>query len=104
MTLRSTIEYTRAPYKTIPILMWAPKIWKVGVTGGIGAGKSNIAKILSAQGASVLDADKLGHRTYEPGSETFKSLINVFGSTIVDESGQINRRALGSLGEHNCIH
>lgn len=78
--------------------MWAPKIWKVGVTGGIGAGKSNIIRILSTFGVPVIDADKLGHKTYEPGSDTFKCLTTVFGSAIVDEVGQINRRALGAKG------
>jgi dephospho-CoA kinase len=83
--------------------MWAPRIWKVGVTGGIGAGKSNIVRILSSQGAAVLDADKLGHRTYEPGCETFNALVNVFGPTIVDEAGRINRAALGSLGVYHQL-
>eukprot|EP01127_Copromyxa_protea_P004717 TRINITY_DN14546_c0_g1_i1.p1 TRINITY_DN14546_c0_g1~~TRINITY_DN14546_c0_g1_i1.p1 ORF type:complete len:221 (+),score=54.09 TRINITY_DN14546_c0_g1_i1:26-688(+) len=77
--------------------MWAPNIWKVGVTGGIGAGKSNIARIIASQGGAVLDADKLGHRTYEPGTPTFNRLAEVFGKSIVDEAGQINRKALGGL-------
>lgn len=78
--------------------MWAPKIWKVGVTGGIGAGKSNIVRILGNCGAAVIDADKLGHKTYEPGTDTFNKITTVFGRSIVDENGQINRKALGSQG------
>lgn len=78
--------------------MWAPRIWKIGVTGGIGAGKSNIARIIGNCGVPVIDADKLGHKTYEPGTETFNHLTTTFGSSIIDENGQINRRALGAQG------
>jgi hypothetical protein len=47
---------------TLPVLdsMWAPKIWKLGLTGGIGSGKSNVAKVISTFGVPVIDADKLG--------------------------------------------
>ena len=46
----------------LPVLdsMWAPKIWKLGLTGGIGSGKSNVAKVISTFGVPVIDADKLG--------------------------------------------
>jgi dephospho-CoA kinase len=40
--------------------MWAPKIWKLGITGGIGSGKSNVAKVISTFNVPVIDADKLG--------------------------------------------
>ena len=55
----------------------------IGLTGGIASGKSTIAKKMSERGAFVLDADKLGHRVYEPGRKAFDQVIEVFGSDIV---------------------
>lgn len=69
----------------------------IGVTGGICSGKSTVTKALQNLGIHVLDADKLGHRAYEPGSECYRKLIEHFGAQIVAEDGQINRPVLGSI-------
>ena len=67
----------------------------VGLTGGICAGKSTVGSFLQSEGFTVIDCDKLGHKTYLPGTETFKQLVATFGEELVDAEGQINRKVLG---------
>lgn len=67
----------------------------IGLTGGIASGKSTVVAMLQELGASVIDADKLGHQTYEPGSPAFTRIVAAFGDGIVAEDGTIDRRALG---------
>lgn len=67
----------------------------IGLTGGIASGKSTASKLLQALGAVIIDADKLGHRVYEPGTTGFQKVVNAFGHDIVDKDGQIDRRILG---------
>jgi dephospho-CoA kinase len=69
----------------------------VGLTGGIGAGKSTVAAILAELGARVIDADRIGHEVYRPGTEGFRSIVEAFGSGVVGADGSIDRRALGAL-------
>ncbi|MAT83268.1 MAG: dephospho-CoA kinase [Gammaproteobacteria bacterium] len=68
---------------------------KIGLTGGIASGKSTAARYLEQLGASVIDADKLGHRVYEPGTAGFRAVVHAFGDDIVGDDGLIDRRALG---------
>jgi dephospho-CoA kinase len=68
----------------------------VGLTGGIGSGKSTVASMLSDLGASVVDADKVGHDVYLPGSEGFRLVREAFGDGIVAADGTIDRKALGA--------
>ena len=67
----------------------------IGLTGGIASGKSTAARHLETRGAVMIDADKLGHRAYEPDTEAFRKVVQAFGDDIVGDDGQINRRALG---------
>lgn len=69
----------------------------IGLTGGIGTGKSTVAAILAELGAQVIDADKIGHETYRPGSEGFARVAEAFGPGVVAPDGTIDRRALGAL-------
>src|SRR5512145_1043887 len=69
----------------------------VGLTGGIGAGKSTVAAILAELGARVIDADRIGHEVYRPGSEGFRRVVGAFGPGIVAADGTIDRRALGAI-------
>mmetsp|Transcript_22288 Transcript_22288/g.37285 ORF Transcript_22288/g.37285 Transcript_22288/m.37285 type:complete len:204 (-) Transcript_22288:133-744(-) len=69
----------------------------IGVTGGICSGKSTVVSTTESIGAKIIDADKLGHQTYVPGTICYENLVKEFGSSIVSENGEINRRALGSL-------
>ena len=67
----------------------------IGLTGGIASGKSTVAKFFRDKSVPVIDADILGHRTYEPGSDTFKAVVATFGSDLVAADGTIDRRVLG---------
>lgn len=69
----------------------------IGLTGGIASGKSTVSKILAEHGAVLIDADLLGHQTYEAGTETFAQVVAEFGDEIVAEDGTINRQVLGGL-------
>ena len=68
----------------------------IGLTGGIASGKSTAAMHAGQLGAHVIDADKLGHRVYEPGTPGFVKVVETFGEDIVDADGNIDRRRLGS--------
>jgi dephospho-CoA kinase len=67
----------------------------IGLTGGIASGKSTASERLKELGAVVVDADRLGHRVYEPETSGFEKIVNAFGHDLVDEDGSIDRRVLG---------
>lgn len=67
----------------------------IGLTGGIASGKSTAARHLAERGALVIDADKLGHRVYEPGRPAFAKVVAAFGEDVVGASGEIDRKVLG---------
>ena len=68
----------------------------IGLTGGIGSGKSTVAAMLAELGASVIDADKVGHDVYRPGSEGFRLVRDAFGPEVVGPDGTIDRKVLGA--------
>jgi phosphopantetheine adenylyltransferase/dephospho-CoA kinase len=68
----------------------------VGLTGGIASGKSTVARELARRGARVIDADKLGHRAYEPGTQAHREVIAAFGPEVRAADGTIDRPALGA--------
>lgn len=69
----------------------------VGLTGGIGSGKSTVSKLAEEMGAVILDADKVGHEAYTPDSETWREVVAAFGDEIVAEDRSIDRRKLGAI-------
>ena len=69
----------------------------IGLTGGIGSGKSTVSRILAELGAVVMDADKVGHQAYQPGTETWKDVVAAFGKEVVAADGSIDRRKLGAI-------
>jgi len=69
----------------------------IGLTGGIGSGKSTVADMLAELGARVIDADRIGHEVYRPGTEGHASVVAAFGPGVVAPDGTIDRRALGSI-------
>ena len=69
----------------------------IGLTGGIGSGKTTVSKILQDMGAVVLDADRVGHEAYNPGTQTWRDVVAAFGEDIVQDNGEIDRRKLGSI-------
>ena len=69
----------------------------IGLTGGIGTGKTSVSNILSSLGASMINADKIGHKIYEPNSEGWMEVVNAFGKEILNENQEIDRKKLGSI-------
>jgi dephospho-CoA kinase len=69
----------------------------IGLTGGIGTGKSAVIQILGELGALVMDADKVAHTTYAPGAPAYDPVIEAFGTGIVTPEGTIDRKKLGPL-------
>ena len=67
---------------------------KIGLTGGIASGKSTVATYLHQLGAHVIDADRLGHQVYEPGTSGFERVVETFGSEVVGTDRCIDRKAL----------
>ena len=69
----------------------------IGLTGGIGAGKSTVTDYLVARGFHVLDADKISREIVLPGSDLLIQLTELFGEDILLEDGGLNRKKLGSI-------
>jgi len=69
----------------------------IGLSGGIGSGKSTVAAILAELGAFVIDADRIGHEIYRPGTEGFRRVVEAFGSGVIGADGSVDRRALGAI-------
>ncbi|MFP4173397.1 MAG: dephospho-CoA kinase [Candidatus Hydrogenedentota bacterium] len=67
-----------------------------GLTGGMGCGKSEVARVFRERGVPVIDADRLGHEAIAPGGEAERAVREAFGEDIVTE-GAIDRRKLGPL-------
>jgi len=67
----------------------------IGVTGGVGTGKSTVSKMLSELGAVVIDADALAHEAILPGAPAYRELVDRFGPGILAADGSIDRRELG---------
>lgn len=67
----------------------------IGLTGGIASGKSTAAERLGSLGAVVIDADRVGHRVYDPGTPGFEKVVNEFGHDLVADDGSIDRKILG---------
>ncbi len=67
----------------------------VGLTGGIGSGKSEVARLLSARGAVVIDSDVLAREALAPGSPGLAEVVAAFGPEVLDGSAALDRAALG---------
>lgn len=68
---------------------------RVGLTGGIGSGKSSVARLFAARGVPVIDADALAHELMSPAGAAFREIVERFGRAILDRAGDIDRRRLG---------
>ncbi|PKB79829.1 MAG: dephospho-CoA kinase [SAR202 cluster bacterium Io17-Chloro-G9] len=69
----------------------------IGLTGSIGTGKSEVARLLESLGAVLIDADQVGHEAYSPNTESWREVVEAFGRDILQESGEIDRRKLGAI-------
>jgi dephospho-CoA kinase len=72
----------------------------IGLTGGVGSGKSTVSAMLRELGAEVVDADEASHAVYEPGSPGFEAVVREFGPEYVLD-GRIDRAKLGELVFHS---
>src|ERR1700730_17525304 len=69
----------------------------IGLTGGIGSGKSTVSKLLAELGAPIIDADKVGHAIYAPDGPAYADMIAAFGEGILAPDRTIDRKKLGPI-------
>lgn len=69
----------------------------IGLTGGVGSGKSVVAELLAAKGAAVIYADQVGHEVYRKGTDEHLQVVATFGPEVMGEDGEIDRRKLGQI-------
>ncbi|MBA9006415.1 dephospho-CoA kinase [Thermomonospora cellulosilytica] len=70
---------------------------RVGLTGGIGAGKSEVSARLAARGAVIIDADKIAREVVEPGTPGLAAVVAEFGEQVLRPDGSLDRERLGSI-------
>ncbi|MGN9780260.1 dephospho-CoA kinase [Nonomuraea sp. ZG12] len=70
---------------------------KIGLTGGIGSGKSEVARRLAARGAVVIDADRIAREVVEPGTPGLAKVVATFGEAVLHADGSLNRERLGAI-------
>ena len=70
---------------------------RVGLTGGLGSGKSTVAQMLRELGAEVIESDELGRALMEPGQAAFDEIVRVFGAGLLLPDGRLNRAKLAEL-------
>ncbi|WP_404815729.1 dephospho-CoA kinase [Streptomyces thermolineatus] len=70
---------------------------KIGLTGGIGAGKSEVSRLLASYGAVVVDADRIAREVVEPGTEGLAAVVAEFGEGILTPEGTLDRPRLGAV-------
>ncbi|MFA4967223.1 MAG: dephospho-CoA kinase [Candidatus Margulisiibacteriota bacterium] len=69
----------------------------IGLTGPAGAGKSEAANILARHGAYIIDADRIGHKLFEPQSDIWCKVLKAFGPQALMPGGKVNRHKLGEM-------
>ncbi|GAA0408864.1 dephospho-CoA kinase [Streptomyces luteireticuli] len=69
----------------------------VGLTGGIGAGKSEVSRLLAAHGAVIIDSDRIAREVVEPGTPGLAAIVAEFGPAVLAPDGALDRPALGAL-------
>jgi dephospho-CoA kinase len=72
-------------------------MYTIGLTGGIGTGKSVVAQVLEELGAVILNADLVGHEAYLPGAPAYEDIVAAFGKEVVAADGSIDRKKLGPI-------
>ncbi len=69
----------------------------IGLTGGIGSGKSTVSQCLAELGAVILDADKVGHEAFKPNTAAWHEVVATFGEQVIAPGGEIDRKKLGEI-------
>lgn len=73
----------------------------VGLTGGVGSGKSTVAGLLAEHGALIIDADRIAREVVEPGQAAYAAVVERFGAGVVLEDGHLDRPALAAIVFHD---
>ena len=68
-----------------------------GLTGGIGSGKSTVAAMFRALGAVTINSDEIGRSLMQPGNVVYDRIVSGFGSTVVNDKGQLDRQKLAEI-------
>jgi dephospho-CoA kinase len=74
-----------------------PTALRVGLTGGIGSGKSTVARLLGEHGACVIDTDQIARRLTQPGGAAIEAIATAFGADMIDSDGALNRDRMREL-------
>ena len=74
--------------------MNSKRIWRIGLTGGIGSGKSTVAGMLAARGAAVIDADAISRSVTATGGRAIEAIGKVFGADMITPDGAMNRQTM----------
>ena len=74
----------------------------IGLTGGIGSGKSAVANLLGERGAAVVDADTVAHEVYRVGTDGCRQILATFGRDILHHDGSISRKKLAAIVFHDA--
>ena len=69
----------------------------IGLTGGIGSGKSTVARFLKELGAVIIDTDKVGHEALKPDTGVWRKVVAAFGKEIIKTDGEVDRKKLGEI-------
>jgi dephospho-CoA kinase len=80
-----------------PCAGYCPCVLRIGLTGGIGSGKSTVAGLLAARGARVVDADRIAREVVEPGTPGLEAVVAAFGPGVLTPEGALDRPALAAV-------
>jgi dephospho-CoA kinase len=69
----------------------------IGLTGGIGSGKSTVSRFLADLGAVIIDADKIGHQVFKANADVRQKIVDAFGRQVLTTSDEIDRKKLGEI-------
>ena len=72
----------------------------IGLTGGIGTGKSEVSRLLGELGAEVIEADRVAHEAYEPGTPGWREVVSAFGKGVLDADGTEPHARFGRVDIH----
>jgi dephospho-CoA kinase len=72
-------------------------VLRIGLTGGIGSGKSTVAGLLAARGARIVDADRIAREVVEPGTPGLEAVVAAFGQEVLTSEGALDRPALAAV-------
>src|SRR3954471_19447604 len=76
---------------------YCPVVLRIGLTGGIGSGKSTVSSLLAARGAVVVDADLIARAVVEPGTPGLAAVVDAFGTGVLSDDGSLDRPTLAAV-------